>query len=731
MLCTWLVVGIFKRTAMPRQVKTTIDKNTVSILQENEKRIKAFNAPFNPVTGEGCGDKRFHLHIDDFPIPDQDLPMAMKKIPLVKMLMEYGSVQAVLEELKSDTPDPIITDEDREQLIEQFTRLRMKHDPFFFFGVFIYIKPKGGGLPFRFVLRRPQRRLCRWLEERRLKNRPIRLILLKARQWGGSTVIQMYMLWLQLMWMQGLNSLIVAQVKDTAEAIRGMFNEALNNFPTKFLHEMGEAYSEGEPKFIGVGTSGNVKKVPQRFCKIKVGSMERPLSANGEDYNLVHLSEVGLWKKTDGKSPEEVIQNATNGILYRPMTMIAIESTANGTGNFFHKEWLAAKKWWTGEPGKSQFEPFFVPWFEIYDMYHLDFETQKEKEQFAQWLYENRLNTNAMSDREEPGTYLWKLWQMGAPLEAINWYMSERRKFTDHADMAAGYPSDDIEAFKHSGAKVFAEDKVDKFKKGCRAPKYIGDVYGDGYKGKKCLQNVRFTEDKQGQLWVWNHPEHFDDCKVTNRYLVVVDIGGRSKNADWSVIVVFDRYWMMEGGKPYVVAQWYGHIDMDLLAWKAAQIAKYYDNALLVIESNTLETKDKERILEGGDQSEFILNQIKDCYDNLYARKQSEADIKEGKPRKYGFHTNVATKPMIISVLIQVVREQLYVERDERCLFEYLTYEKNGTVYEAADGKHDDLLMTRAIGLHICFNEMEMPRMIENKARVMRKRVSVSAATIT
>ena len=187
----------------------------------------------------------------------------------------------------------------------------------------------------------------------------------------------------------------------------------------------------------------------------------------------------------------------------------------------------------------------------------------------------------------------------------------------------------------------------------------------------------------------------------------------------------------MEGGKPYVVAQWYGHIDMDLLAWKAAQIAKYYDNALLVIESNTLETKDKEHILEGGDQSEFILNQIKDVYDNLYARKQSEADIKEGVPRKYGFHTNVATKPMVISVLVQVVREHLYVERDQRCLNEFLTYErkKNGA-YGAIDGKHDDLLMTRAIGLHICFNEMEMPKMIQYQARVMRKKVSVSAATI-
>lgn len=719
---------------MPRRITMP---HVEDILAENEKRIADFSTPFNPVLGEGCGDKRFRLHLDDYALPDQYLPIEMKSIPLVKQLMAAGSIDAYLQELykecdKEQTkrglpPIERNYDFDREQLEEEFFRIRIKYDPFFFFAVLIYIKPKGGGLPFRFVLRRPQRRLLRWLEERRKKGKPIRLILLKARQWGGSTVIQMYMLWLQLMWQKGLNSLIVAQVKDTAETIRGMFDEALKAFPAKFLHEMGEAYEEDEPKFVGFGTSGNVKKVPQRFCKIKVGSMQKPTSANGEDYNLVHCSEVGLWEKTEGKSPEDVVQNATNGILYRPYTMIVYESTANGTGNFFHREWVSAKK------GESQFEPFFVPWFEIYDMYHLDFDSKIEKEDFAEWLYTNQENTNVMSDREEPGTYLWKLWKMGAPLEAIHWYITERKKFTDHGDMASGYPSDDIEAFKHSGAKVFAEDKVDRFRRQCRTPKVIGDVYGDGYKGSKCMKNVRFCEDKQGQLWIWNYPEIFEDgSKVTDRYLVVVDIGGRGAKADWSVVCVFDRYWMMEGGKPYVVAQWYGHIDMDLLAWKAAQIAKYYDNALLVIESNTLETKDKEHILEGGDQSEFILNQIKDCYDNLYARKQSEADIREGLPRKYGFHTNVATKPMVISTLVQVVREQLYVERDERCLDEYVTYErkKNGA-YGAIDGKHDDLLMTRAIGLHICFNEMDMPRLIEKKDRIIKKRVSVSAATIT
>lgn len=217
---------------------------------------------------------------------------------------------------------------------------------------------------------------------------------------------------------------------------------------------------------------------------------------------------------------------------------------------------------------------------------------------------------------------------------------------------------------------------------------------------------------------------------MTDRYLTVVDVGGRSHKADWSVIVVFDRLFMSEGGKPVVVAQWYGHIDIDLLAWKAAQIAAYYDNSLLVIESNTLETHDKERDVDG-DQSQFILNQVKDVYPNLYERKQPEEAIVEGAPKRYGFHTNVSTKPMIISTLVKVIREAMYVERDERCLAEYNFYEKrkNGS-FGAIVGKHDDLLMTRAIGLHICFYEMDVPKIIPVKKKFNRsRRKPISAAT--
>ena len=685
------------------------------ILKENRQRREEKYKHFNPITGEGSTGNRRKVTISDFPLKVQYLPEKMMKVPLVMQLVEAGSVRAFLSDLGTE-----YTEADAHKVVEAFVRIRIEHDFAFWAAMYVWIKCKGGGDDVLFRLNRAQRKLVERLERRREAGEPIRLILLKARQWGGSTAIQMYMAWLMLVHKVGLNSLIVGLQNVVADEIHDMFRKMIDKYPVRLLYALGEAYNENEPKFVGVGKSGNIHRLPHRNCKIKIGSAERPDSVRGGDYNLVHCSEVGLWKKTDGKSPEDMVRSACSGILLKPYTMIVYESTANGTGNFFQREYDAAKE------GRSQFEALFISWFDI-EQYE---EPLEDREAFAQWLWDNRNNTNAMNEREESGKYLYWLFEIGATLEAINWYIKERSKYADHGAMASEYPSDDVEAFVHSGERVFDKYNVEKLRKGCKPPRYVGDIYADGDEGAQALSNVRFKEDKQGQLWVWSLPDTDQEGeRIKNRYLVVVDIGGRGKKADWSVIVVYDRLDQMDGGVPTVVAQWYGHIDMDLLAWKAAQIAQYYDDALLVIESNTLETHDRDRQVDG-DMSGYILNQIKDVYDNLYARKQKDEDIREGKPRQYGFHTNVATKPKIISTLVKVIREKLYVERDARCLDEYLCYERkpNGG-WGAITGKHDDLLMTRAIGLHISYYEMDLPT-IEEKGNILRKKKGVGMATI-
>lgn len=698
-----------------------IKEEVAKILAENNRRIAVNTRPFNPLTGFGSVGAREKVEISDFPMAIQYLPIGMMKIPLVQKLIEYGSVEKFVTEYLHE----VYTDEAREKVIDSFVRIRSRYDFPFWAVTFVKIQskePGEGEIPFR--LTRPQRRFVTKLEEMRLAGRPIRLVLMKARQWGGSTTSQLYMAWLQLVHKVGLNSAIISQTKKTSFAIKAMYDRALKSYPIEMLYAQGESFDGREAKMVNVGQSGDYKKIPQRDCTITIASYEAPDALRGDAYALVHCSEVGLWNPTDMKSPDSVVRSACSGVLLRPYTMVIYESTANGTGNFFQREYDAAKR------GKSQFDCLFISWYDI-DLYSIPI-PDDEIELFATWLYENRLNENVSDNREEPGKYLWWLWNQGATLQAIKWYVAERAGKDSHDVMASEYPTDDVEAFVHSGARVFDDVKVEAMKKYCRPPKYIGDVYADGDTGKEAFRNLRFSEDKQGLLWVWVLPEIDEEEFVTNRYLTVVDIGGRSHKADWSVITVFDRMMMAEGGKPEVVAQWYGHIDIDLLAWKAGQIAAYYDNSLLVIESNTLETHDKERQVEGGDQSQFVLNQLGGVYENLYARSSPEDSIVEGKPVKYGFHTNINTKPMIISTLVKVVREASYIERDERCLAEYRKYEKkqNGS-FGAIKGEHDDLLMTRAIGLHICFFEMPLPKIIRRNCRkINRSRRAVSAATI-
>ena len=699
-------------------VKGSNDIIIDKIIQENERRRSVIFAPFNPVTGEGSIGQRVAFTISDYPIPTQYLPVEMMDEPFVKSLSKAGSVDGLIRNVLK-LP---VTDEAREKVVEEFIRVREKHDYPFWAAMFAYIKRKGGGADVLFRLNRPQRKLIKRLEKMRKAGKPIRLILLKARQWGGSTAMQIYMAWLQLVHEVGLNSLIIAHQGTGSDEIKDMFDRMIKSYPVEMLHELGEAYAPNEPKIVGVGKSGNIFRVPQRNCKIKIGTAERPNSCRGGDYNLVHLSEVALWKETDGKKPEDIVRSACSGILLKPYTMIVYESTPNGVGNFFHKEYLAAKK------GLSQFEAMFVAWFEI-EQYELAFEDEAEKYAFAQRLYDNRHSDEVKSVREEPGSYLWRLWEKGTTLEAIHWYVTERSKYTNHGDMASEYPSDDIEAFTYSGRKVFSSEDVEQFRPACRSPRWIGEIYGYADEGEKAIEGLRFKKEKDGRLFMWHDVERSDDEEVTDRYLVVVDVcKGHTKNADFADILVIDRLFMMDGEPPVVAAEWHGHIDMDKLAWKATQVAAYYNNALLVIESNTLETNNTKG------EAEYILTLIHDVYGKqLYARKQSAEDIRQGLPKKYGYHTNPLTKKVVIYNLKVVIREHLYIEREEACLDEYLTYvETENNAFEAMEGYHDDRLMTRAIGMQVCYHEMELPRIVKRSDRrnigIIHR--PVSAATI-
>ena len=660
-----------------------IDKERVSeLIEENRKRLDLINSPYNPVTGLNGVGERVEIKIKGAPIECMYLPVKFAETPFIKNLSKEGFAGFIKIFLRKR-----VMSETKEDLWRKFIEERIKYDFEYWAYSLITIKHKTEPRDVPFKLNRAQRRFLAKLEELRLKGVPIKIILLKARQWGGSTLTQMYMLWIQLVHRANWNSVICGDVEGQSRTVRSMISKALKKYPSWLL--------DGPVKFTPFEGSSKNKIIQNTNCVVSIGSAQKPDTLRSSDISMAHLTEVGLWQATKGKKPEDLIQSITGSMYDTDCSLLVLESTAKGVGNYFNRTWDDAVE------SKNNLTPVFVPWFLI-DIYSNPIDD-----------YESFI-----SNMDEYDNILWEL---GATLDAIAWYKVKKKDLRESWRMNSEYPSTPQEAFQSTGRRRFRQEDTIKLKRTCIDPSFIGEITGATESGPESTSNIRLEKEENGNLSIWSIPdtkEHYRD-----RYIVVVDIGGVSDKADYSDITVFDRYWMIEGGVPEVVAEWHGHMDHDKIAWKAVQIATIYDEALLVIESNTLETEGTE-----GDNFEYILDEIAQHYPNLYSRTPADK-IKQGLPVKWGFHTNSSTKPLVISHQVKAIRDGLYVERCAKAVDEHDTYEikEDGKTMGAVEGKNDDRLMVRAIGVWVCYQWPLPYKIRQDKARGHRP---VSEASI-
>ena len=646
------------------------------IIEENKKRLNVINAPYNPITGEGSPIPRTLVEIPDSPLPRMWLPNDMLSDPVVRSVIEHGFHWHIR---KAGLP---VNNKTINQFWENFSQIRNRYDFEWYARMCQTISAKGQGRDIPFSLNYPQRKYLKELEELRTAGLPIDIILLKARQWGGSTLTQLYMLWIQLVHKKNWNSVICGDIEKQSSIVAGMLNKVISHYPSW----ASAGYKIKTTPYQGAQKTRVINISNSRYS---LGSAQKPDSLRSEDISMAHLTEVGLWKATQGKKPEDLVQSIFGSIASAPYTMKVLESTAKGVGNFFHRTWLDAVA------GKNNFRPVFIAWFDIP-------------------LYSKPINDynsfiNSMTEDEH------RLFELGATLEAINWYREKSKEFPEKWRLDSEYPSTPTEAFQSTGRRVFRLEYVKTTRESCIKPWWTGDVDGD-------YLNCKFVKGT-GNLEIWYMPDL--DTPMRNRYIVSVDVGGVGDKSDYSCIRVADRYSMTEGGVPEIVAQWHGHIEHDKLAWKAVQIAHLYGDALLVIESNTLETEGTE-----GNNFEYILNEIAGTYFNLYSRT-SETEIRQGRPRRWGFHTNPSTKPMVINFLNKAIRDGLYIEHctatcDELDLYEF---KENGKEMGAVEGNHDDRTMATAILIWVCYN-YPLPSAIQKSNNYTKKTRIISEASI-
>lgn len=545
----------------------------------------------------------------------------------------------------------------------EFDLLRFRYDFEYWAWRCVRIRDKESGRRIPFRLNAPQRRFLGMLEADRLAGRPMRFVMLKARQWGGSTLVQMYFAYIQMILRRNWNSIICAHVRDTSSTIRSMYRSMLRDYPEEYRDD-GVAAA-----LRAVEGSRSKCEITGRGCTIDIGSSMSPDALRGNDFALAHLSEVAFWADGTRRSPDDFIRTISGSVPLIADTAIIMESTANGAGSFFHKVWLQAEK------GEGAYRPMFVPWHEI----------RRYRVPLAE--DERRRLASELTPLERA------LVESGLTLAQIAWRRRKRGEYLCDEHMAAEFPATPGEAFVNTGAGVFDPADVETLRLGCTAPLARGRLCGASLTGPRAMDEPRFVADASGPLEVWCMPE----CDARpGRYVVAVDIGGRSRGSDWSVIAVIDR--CGSSGVPEVVAQWRDHADHDIVCWQAAAIATWYADALLVIESNSLESGG---VAAASDASLYILGELRRAYPNLYVRRRTEtlrAD-REGRP---GFHTNRHTKTAALAVLIAALRDRGYVERSDDAVNELLTYEVDSHgAYAASPGYHDDILMTRAIALYV------------------------------
>lgn len=590
----------------------TIDVQALAA--ENRSRNEGQQVPYDPLTGEGCcGERRL-----------VSVPVAGEVWLPVPMLDEV--------------PLDMLSDE------LTYQKTRIKYDFEYWCATCATVRDKVSGRNVKLRLNAPQRHVLADLERQRLAGKGVRMILLKARQWGGSTLVLMYMAWIQLVLQRNWNSIICGHKRSTSSVIKGMYTKLLQHYPKQLLDD------DKPLEFKTFEGNTNAKIITGRDCLVLMGTAQVDDVVRGYDIAMAHMSEVAFWPSSTMRNPEDVMRSVDGSLLVGGLTVEVLESTANGIGNYFHNEWLLSVN------GETDKHAVFIPWYEI-EIYRLPVDEAEIAD-----LWKN------FDDYER------NLWRIGCTLEMIKWYHEKRKSYQSHHKMMAEFPTNSTEAFSTSGRCVFSLSRLDAMRAQCCEPLAKGEL-------KKVNGKWRIIDEGKPRLKVWKMPT---TDMLESKYVVGVDIGGRSASADYSVISVIDCHDRI----CETVAQWRGHIDHDLLIEKAIAIASFYNQALLVVESNTLETNASDG------KSAYLLRRLKDEYSNVFRRKTEPHGF------KVGFQTNVLTKAQVVNHLVTMVREGLLVEHDSDAIDEMSWFEERlGGGFGAIDGKHDDMVMSRGIAL--------------------------------
>lgn len=292
-----------------------------------------------------------------------------------------------------------------------------------------------------FILNYAQEHIHACVENQRARTGKVRAVILKGRQQGCSTYIEGRFYW-RVTHTRGVQAFILTHEEDA----------------TTNLFKIANRYHENCPSAVRPATgAANAKEL--HFSNLdsgyKVGTAGNRAVGRSSTVQLFHGSEVAFWPNAQ-QHAAGVIQ----AIPDEPGTEVFKESTANGVGNYFHKEWQDA------EAGLSEYIAIFVPWYwspeykkPVPEGFALDAEERQYQESYE------------------------------LDLEQMAWRRAKIIELKDQMLFKQEYPATAAEAFQVSGADPYIPASLVMLARDA----VVSDSFGDRKLG---VDPARFGDDR-------------------------------------------------------------------------------------------------------------------------------------------------------------------------------------------------------------------------------------------
>lgn len=528
---------------------------------------------------------------------------------------------------------------------------------------------------------------------------PVRIIVLKCRKLGISTLVQALAYWLGAFVPGWVSHVVAHQARSTAEIAKIAIGFADNMKPVLATR-------------LGAVKAGAGLKWPNG-SEVQVFTQRSDDAARGSSPSLLHLSEVAFWGKKrkatteedalkaalgaieqgvweqDFDEPDEPVDEAvqaeidgetgTGQPLEAPAesgggTVVIIESTANGKTGAFWTRWNDSHK------AGSAWVPKFYAWQSARKYQFAQSGADAALTEHARFLLRSGDRDGALAVFRGAGfdaEWCGRAITYDLTIAQVRWAVRQVQSFGgDLATFDQEYPLSAEHAFLASGRPVFAVARVEAI----REPP---ETHASG-RLRRDATDIEDAITDGGEWRFWHPPEFGTRC----RYIVSADVAGGG-GPDLSCIEVWDRVLRRQCAEFYSVS-----VQPDELAEEMNAVSYLYHDgdgtpACVAPEINN-------------HGHAVVLRLLDLCHPRIYRRDVRAARSgKEGSwTTVYGFSTTGDTRPTMITELARDLRAGLLTLYSSRLQTEMhnFVFNANGRP-DHMPGKTSDAIIATAIAL--------------------------------